>query len=264
MSFLNRENAPFGDDLWSEIEAEALDILQAKLTAREAVDVESARGLELAAVNTGRKHDADNTGSASFAVREALPVVELEVPFTIDRSELKTLMRGGDVADLDPIADAAEELASAENQALFYGLEKADVEGVISSAEQPAIDVEDNLENFAALITSGITSLQQDGVTGPYSLVVDPGFYNSLQCAYTRGYPLERRLKSMLNGEIILNSDLEENGVLVSRRGEDFKFIPGQKLSIGYRSHSEEEVNLFFFESFAVQIDGPEAAVPLS
>ena len=52
-------------------------------------------------------------------------------------------------------------------------------------------------------------------------------------------------------------------GVAVSLRGGDFKLICGRDASIGYLSHDDKHVCLYFEESFSAELAGPEAVVPL-
>ena len=50
---------------------------------------------------------------------------------------------------------------------------------------------------------------------------------------------------------------------MVSRRGGDFTLTVGQDLAIGYKGHSEREVELYFTESFTFRTQEAAAAVAL-
>ena len=50
---------------------------------------------------------------------------------------------------------------------------------------------------------------------------------------------------------------------LISIRGGDFLFESGQDVSIGYRSHDGDAVQLYLEESFSFRVATPEAAVAL-
>ena len=50
----------------------------------------------------------------------------------------------------------------------------------------------------------------------------------------------------------------------MSCRGGDYELRLGQDLSIGYRSHDSESVELYFTESFTFAVYTTEASVPIS
>ena len=52
-------------------------------------------------------------------------------------------------------------------------------------------------------------------------------------------------------------------GVLLSRRGGDFRLVCGRDISIGYVGHDEKSVGLYLEESFSAEINAPEAAVAM-
>ena len=53
-------------------------------------------------------------------------------------------------------------------------------------------------------------------------------------------------------------------GVVLSRRGGDFRLVVGQDLSIGYSDHDADTVSLYLEESFTFRALEPDAAVPLT
>ncbi|WP_282693802.1 family 1 encapsulin nanocompartment shell protein [Streptomyces sp. CC208A] len=81
-------------------------------TATAAVLVAAGRLTELAAPADG----------ADARLREARPLVELRVPFTVDRSAVDSVERGAKDADRQPVKDAARTLALvAEDRTVFDG-----------------------------------------------------------------------------------------------------------------------------------------------
>jgi uncharacterized linocin/CFP29 family protein len=49
-----------------------------------------------------------------------------------------------------------------------------------------------------------------------------------------------------------------------SQRGGDAELTLGRDMSIGYHSHDERTVRLYFTESFTFRVVGPEAVVGLA
>ena len=87
MNNLHRELAPISDAAWAQIEEEASRTLKRYLAARRVVDVRDPGGAALAAVGTGHLRDIAAPGDGIIArQREVKPLVELRVPFELDRS----------------------------------------------------------------------------------------------------------------------------------------------------------------------------------
>ena len=77
------------------------------------------------------------------------------------------------------------------------------------------------------------------------------------------GYPLLRHLEEITEGPVVWAPGLGQ-AVLVSLRGGDYTFDCGEDISIGYRSHDADEVQLYLEESFTFRVATPEAAIALS
>ena len=67
----------------------------------------------------------------------------------------------------------------------------------------------------------------------------------------------------MLDGDIIWAPAID-GALLVSGRGGDYELRLGQDLSIGYRSHDADSVQLYFIESFTFAVYTTEASVALN
>ena len=100
MNNLHRELAPISDEAWSEIEQETTRTLKRYLAGRRVVDVAGPAGSALSAVGTGhlRPIDAPRDG-VQARQRQVLPLVELRVPFTLDREQIDDVLRGSQDSD---------------------------------------------------------------------------------------------------------------------------------------------------------------------
>ena len=103
MNHLFRELAPISEIGWQEIEKEAQRTLKTTLAARKLVDFVGPLGWQASAVGIGRGRAADPPARTSVEtrLREVLPLVELRVPFELERAELNALDRGA--KDFDTI-----------------------------------------------------------------------------------------------------------------------------------------------------------------
>src|SRR6516162_9048676 len=95
MNNLHRELAPISDAAWSQIEEEATRTLKEHLAGRRVVDVEGPGGTVLSAVGTGHLHTIAAPAVGIMArQRDVKALVELRVPFELDRQAIDDVERG--------------------------------------------------------------------------------------------------------------------------------------------------------------------------
>src|SRR5215813_7477747 len=89
MNNLHRELAPISDAAWAQIEEETSRTLKRYLAGRRVVDVNSPAGSALSAVGTGHLSTIAAPGDGIIArQRDVKAVVELRVPFELDRQKM--------------------------------------------------------------------------------------------------------------------------------------------------------------------------------
>src|SRR3974377_1560654 len=100
MNNLHRELAPISDAAWADIEEEAARTLKRYLAGRRVVDVHGPGGVGLSAVGTGHLTTIAAPGEGILArQRDVKALVELRVPFELDRQQIDDGEGGG--AELD-------------------------------------------------------------------------------------------------------------------------------------------------------------------
>ena len=108
MNNLHRELAPISDAAWAQIEEEASRTLKRYLAGRRVVDVQGPAGTGLSAVGTGHLRTIAAPAEGILArQREVKPLVELRVPFELDRQAIDDVERGAKDSDWQPVKDAA-------------------------------------------------------------------------------------------------------------------------------------------------------------
>src|ERR1700744_5141850 len=119
MNNLHRELAPISDAAWAEIEEEASRTLKRYLAGRRVVDVQGPGGVALPAIGPGHPRNIQAQGDDILArQREVNALVELRVPFDLDRQQIDDVERGANDSDWQPAKDAAQRLAGAEDRAI--------------------------------------------------------------------------------------------------------------------------------------------------
>lgn len=266
MNHLFRDRAPVTPAGWAEIEKEAKRTLRALLAARRVVDFRGPLGWGASDVELGR---ADPIASPSGAkevqarLRRIQPLVELRIPFEMTRAELDAIDRGARDPDLDAITAAARAIAIAEDRAIFHGYEAAHITGICQAAADSAVPLGASHNDYPGAVASALTKLRDDGVEGPFSVVLNEQLYKDLAARTEGGYPMLTHVKRLIDGEIVPALGLE-GGLVISLRGGDFELSIGQDFSIGYLEHTTELVRLYIEESFTFLVLTKQAAVPLS
>ena len=264
MNNLHRELAPISEAAWAEIEEEASRTLKRYLAARRVVDMADPGGTALAAVGTGHLRDVAAPGDGIVArQREVKPLVELRVPFELSRQAIDDVERGAKDSDWQPLKDAAERIAFAEDRAIFDGYAAANIQGIRQVASNPVIPLPSDVREYPGAIAAALVQLRMVGVNGPYAALLGADAYRALGAADDNGYPVLQHIKLLLNEEIIWAPAIT-GAVVLSTRGGDFDLHIGQDISIGYSSHSDTTVRLYLQETFTFLMLTAEAAVAVT
>jgi len=264
MNNLHRELAPISDAAWSDIEEETSRTLKRYLAARRVVDVQGPGGVALPAVGTGHLRTIKASGDDILArQREVKALVELRVPFELDRQQIDDVERGADDSDWQPAKDAARKLAFAEDRAVFDGYAAAGIQGIRQGTSNPLMTLPADVTDYPDAIAQALSQLRLVGVNGPYSVLLSADAYTALSETSDHGYPVLEHIKRLVDGEIIWAPALAGAFVLTTRGG-DFGLHIGQDISIGYLSHTDAAVRLYLQETFTFLLLTTEAAVALA
>ncbi len=265
MNLLKREIAPITPEAWDAIDQEAARLLRVKLAARQLVDVDGPHGWKLGAVNTGRLNLLENEPApgVGVGVRQMQPLLELRVPLKLNLMEMDSISRGLASPNLDPLREAVERIAQAEDRTVFHGFADAHIRGILECSSHHPISFGDTPEARFAAVVRAWQVLQHAGIGGPYGLAVGNEMHLAILEAADDGYPIVKRIEDLLQGPIV-RADVLDGGVLVSLRGGDFKLTLGQDLSIGYAWADRNEVELYLTGSHTFQTLERDASVELA
>lgn len=264
MNNLYRELAPISGAAWAQIEEETSRTLKRYLAGRRVVDVQGPGGIGLSAVGTGHLQDIASPSDGIIArQREVQALVELRVPFELDRQAIDDVERGANDSDWQPAKDAARQLAFAEDCAIFEGYSAAAIVGIRQGSSNPAMTLPEDVRQYPEAISQGLSRLRLVGVNGPYSVLLGAQAYTALAETSDHGYPVLEHVKRLVNDKIIWAPAIEGAFVLTTRGG-DFELHVGQDVSIGYSSHTDTTVRLYLQESFTFLMYTAEAAVALN
>src|SRR5262245_25049189 len=149
MNNLHRELAPISDAAWANIEEETTRTLKRYLAGRRVVDVHGPVGIGLSAVGTGHLKTIAAPGDGVLArQREVKALVELRVPFELDRQQIDNVERGSDDSDWQPAKDAAQRIAYAEDRSIFEGYSAAGVGGIRQGTSNPTMTLPADVRQY--------------------------------------------------------------------------------------------------------------------
>jgi len=265
MNELLRNHAPISPEAWKEIDAEATRTLKTLLAARRLVDFTGPLGWNCSSVSTGRTRTLSPSlqDGVVSKLRLSLPLIEIRIPFEVDREELDAIGRGDTNPDLDSVRNAARAAAIAEDRAIFQGYSAAGIDGIFPAASDHGLTIPADFGAYPDVVAEATHRLRSEGVSGPYGIALGPRCYTGLTRSTLRGYPIINHVRELVDGPIVW-APAVDGAVVMSLRGGDFELIVGQDFSVGYLDHTSTSVLLYLQQSFTFRVLSPEAAVPLT
>lgn len=268
MNNLHRELAPISDAAWAQIEEEVTRTFKRHLAGRRVVDVHAPAGTGLSAVGTGHLREIATLGDGILARRrEVNALVELRVPFELERQMIDDVERGANDSDWEPAKIAARRLAFAEDGAIFVGYSAAGIVGICEGASNPKKSLPGDVRQYPQAIAEALSQLRMVGVNGPYTVLLGADAYTALAETSDYGYPVLDHVKRLLNersDDKIFWAPGVPGAVVLTTRGGDFELHLGQDTSIGFLSHTDTAVRLYLQETFTFLLLTTEAAVALA
>ena len=261
MNNLHRELAPISDAAWAQIEAETSRTIKRYLAGRRIADIHGPAGTALPAVGTGHQRSIEAPGDGVTAQqRDVKAVVELRVPFALDRQMIDDVERGSNDSDWRAAKDAARKLAFAEDRAIFEGYAAAGIVGIRQGTSNPKKSLPADVRKYPEAFAQALSQLRLVGVNGPYSILLGADAYTELAETSDYGYPVLEHVKRLVEGKIIWAPAID-GAFVVTTRGGDFDLHLGQDASIGYLSHTDTHVQLYLQETFTFLYLTAESAV---
>src|SRR3981189_767178 len=166
MNNLHRALAPISDAAWSQIEDETSRTIKRYLAGRRVVDVQGPGGIAFSAIGTGHLRNVAAPGDGILArQREVKPLVELRVPFELDRQQIDDVERGASDSDWQPAKDAARLLAFAEDRAIFEGYAAAGIDGIREGTSNPVLRLPPDARAYPDVTAHAPSKLRPPGAT---------------------------------------------------------------------------------------------------
>jgi uncharacterized linocin/CFP29 family protein len=239
MTWQDHESAPFGQEVWDQIEATARSAADEVRAARRVVDVVGPLGFGaragVAEDEPIRAEDTEARAHLHMPRVGALPV--LHRTFALGARSVVANEAQGEPLVLSEVAEAARQIARAEDRLLFGGNAAAGVRGLMGhegAIEVAAGDWSDPARAADDLF-SALARLDAAGRHGPYAVAVSPARYYQLLRPYpgTALTPHAQLLPAFAGG-IVKAPALEDAAVVVARSASGPRAVIGQELAAAY------------------------------
>jgi uncharacterized linocin/CFP29 family protein len=256
---LMRDAAPFGDEVWAAIDGMVVDVLKKTLVGRKVLEMVGPLGwgVDQAPVFGF----ATEEGAAVAEVSGYLPLQELQEEFRLKARHLAMVGQTPFQLDLGAVAIAAANLSRKEDELILGGLmDKAELSGDLGGWDEPN-------GPFSA-VASAIARFQENGVDGPYAMILNPMMYARL-ASLMHGKGLGRRELDMvasLLGEGIHSTTRMPDGkaLLLSPQAWNMDLVVGQDAVTACLGNEGIDHLFRLFETVALRVKRPAAICVLS
>ena len=247
---LSRDRAPITEAGWAEIEKEAKRTLRGMLAGRRVVDFRGPLGWDDSDVELGRADPISspaNGPDVQARLRRVQPLVELRIPFEVICAELDAIDRGAGDPDLDLVIAAARQIAIAEDRAIFHGYKAAHITGICEAAAATAVPLGSSHADYPGAVSAALTKLRDEGIEGPFAVVLNEQLYKDLAARTDSGYPI--RATSSAWSTATSSGRPASMAAWCCPSAAATSTTVGQDFSIGYLEHNLERVRLYIEES---------------
>lgn len=265
MSYLNRKNAFFSEDIWNKIDEAAIAAATDLLTGRRFLDVDGPYGVGLTSVEVGDegycRQPAPDEAGAVLSKAVALPMLRKSFGLSVRRIEGHVGM--GLPLDLRAVEDAAEAVARREEEFIYYGQPDFGLEGLLTANGRVQVECDDwgQIEQALDDVLDAVTRLDENGFHGPYALALSPSWYNLLFRRYEGTDMLQLEHLKRLCELGVFKASIDGAVLVDSHVG---RIIVGQDMMTGYSSNDGIHHQMFISESLVMRVEEPGAICTLS
>jgi uncharacterized linocin/CFP29 family protein len=264
VSHLHRHLAPMSAEAWAALDSEARRLFVHFLAGRRLVDFDGPHGWAHSAVDEDRVEAVGPAPGSPAQLRRRVvrPLLEIRVPFSLERLEVEAIERGAQEADLEPLREAVRAASELEDRLIFDGIPDV-AAGIGSESPHPSLRIGEDYREYPSLVARAVAALRDAGVGGPFGIALGPRCHRGVvETTEMGGLIVFDHLERILGGPIVW-APAVDGAVVLSVRGGDFELVSGQDLSLGYTSHDEQRIHLYIEESLTFRALAPEAAVRL-
>lgn len=263
-SYLDRESAPFGPEVWAKIDEAVVGAAKSQMSARRLLEIEGPHGLQLRTL-AGPDEDIETDGGATVCLSPTIPVPTIRQSFTLPMRAVAAYETDQVMFNLRSVAEAAIAVAHREDEIILNGLPDHGLPGLLNTEGVATMGLDEWTEPGRGFenIMQAVNVLDDRGLHGPYSLALAPPLYNALFRLYPGGNRTEYEQLSLLITGGIVKADAIPGGVLLAVGKQYSSIVLGQDLMTAYVGPACGEFEFCIMESAALRVSLPQSIVIL-
>ena len=265
--FLQRDDAPFGGQVWEKIDNTVVAAARGQLCGRRFLHVKGPYGLGFKALPGADKPvDDKTTGDAKMTASCVTPLAMIQSEFSLAIRDVAAYEQSGLPLDLGDAAKAAIDCARQEDNLIFNGSKALGIKGLLNIEGTHSVKLKswDDVGAAANDIIQAVTALDGSGFHGPYALALVPKLYNLLFRRYPQGNATElEHLSQIITDGIVKAPAVQAGGVLLCTSGPFANIVLGQDLMTGFNGPAANAYEFPVSESVALWLTQPEAVCVL-
>jgi len=261
--FLQRDDAPFGGQVWEKIDDTVVAAAKGQLCGRRLLHVKGPYGLGLKALPSADKPVSDKTaGDAKMTAACVTPLAMIQSEFSLAIRDVAAFEQSGLPLDLGDAAKAAIDCARQEDNLIFNGSKALGLKGLLNIEGTHSVKLKswDDVGAAADNIIQAVTALDGAGFHGPYAMALTPKLYNLLFRRYPQGNATElEHLNQIISDGIVKAPAVQAGGILLCTSGPFANIVLGQDLMTGFNGPAGNAYEFPVSESVALWLTQPEA-----
>lgn len=268
MSYLSREASTFSDKLWEDIDAAVIEAARRALVGRRFLHIFGPLGIGVNYIAIDDVDEVDEVSEKGIITTKGRKYVEIPTiydDFTLLAKDLENSEKMGFPVDLSKAMASAEACALKEDRLIFYGDSELGYEGLLTAEGINKVAKKDWSEGENAFIdvASAIELLTENGIYGPYALVLSLDLYMQLQRLQPGTGLLEiDRISKLVDGRIYKSPVLGKGkAVLVSPESRNMDLVIGQDMAAAYSEQKDLNHVLRVLETVLLRIKRRKAIV---
>ncbi len=273
MSWKDREGSPFPQDVWDVIDATVRAAAEEVRAARRVVEVVGPLGF---AARAGVAEDRPARGEGG-AADEAVTTPHVHVPavqvlpvihrtFSLGARAVEAFLARGEPLSSTEMAEAARQVARAEDRLLVEGHAAAGVRGLLDHAGALQLKAGDWSDPARAAdeLLGALAQLDAAGRHGPFAAAVSPArYYHLLRPHPASGVSPLEQLRPAFTGGIVKAPTLADGAIVVVRSGSGPRAIVGEELAAAYDGREGIFHRISLVESVTLQPGVPGSVAVL-
>lgn len=268
MSYLSREAAILSEEVWAQIDSAVVKTARSILTGRRFLSVFGPLGVGTGYVpldDAEALAETDTDGVITTTGRKYVEIPTLYTDFTLLAKDIEAAAKAGYPLDLSKAIAAAEQAALKEDRFIYFGSEALGYEGILTAKGTNKVKGNDwtKGENAFSDVAGAISLLAEQGIYGPYTLVVSPDVYMKMQRLQPNTGLLEiDRVAKLVDGHVIKAPALGKGkAFLVCADKRNMDLAIGQDMATAYLEQKELNHSFRLLETVLLRVKRAKAIV---